>query len=148
MDEFASPFKIDLPVGWEDQTVYHFQGPAIDGTPHTLILVIDRHLQDVDIREFANQRIEPITQALQGLEVLKSEETTIEFGHPTYEFVYKWMPSDDVRIYQKYIFVIGNGLGFTFSASFTKKSFKTLALQLKDVVEAVLPGTYKPLEEE
>jgi len=148
MAELESPFKIDLPTGWEDQTVYHFAGPEIEGRPHTIILTVDRHVQDNDITRFAQDRIEPIVENLQGLEVLKSEEITIENGNPAYEFVYRWIPGEGIKLYQKYIFVIMDGMGFSFSGSFSKKSLKMLGGQMKEIVESLLPGTYEPIEEE
>jgi hypothetical protein len=141
-------FRFDLPKGWRDQTVYHFQGPEIDGMPHTLILTIDRQLLEPEITRFSRTRIDPIVENLQGLEVLKDEEITLERGNPCYEFVYKWIPGEGVRLFHKYIFVIKDKMGFTASCSFSKRSYQMLNEQMKALVEKVLPGTYQPLEED
>jgi hypothetical protein len=141
-------FRADLPPGWQNQTVYHFRGPEIDGMPHTLVVTVDRDLQEPDIVRFARRQTDPIKENLQGLEILKDEVTTIENGNETYEFVYKWIPGEDVRLYQKYVFVIKAGMGFTISSSFNKRSFKMLAVQMKDLIENILPGTYESLEED
>ncbi len=148
MPEFENRFKIELPTGWEDQTVYHFRGPDLDGIPHLVTLTVARQLRDENITRFAQERIDPIVQNLQGLEVLKSEETTVENGNPAYEFVYRWIPGEGVRFFQKHVFVISDGMGFSFSGSFSKKTFKMLGQQLKELIEGVLPGTYEPLEED
>lgn len=146
MAEHGNPFKLDLPTGWEDQTVYHFNGPNIDGQPHTLMLTIARRLVDSDVESFARDRINPIVDNLQGLEVLKDEETTVEGCYPSYDFAYRWIPGEGVSMYHRYIFVLANGMGFSFSASFSKKSFKMLSGQMKDVIESLLPGTFEPFE--
>jgi hypothetical protein len=148
MAKTMSRFKVDLPNGWEDQTVYHFRGPDIDGNQHLIILTVDRHLRDDDIVAFAQDRISPIEDNLQGLEVLKKEEVTIEDGNPVFEFVYRWIPGEGIRMFQKYIFVIKDDMGFSFSGSFSKKSLKMLGGQMKELVDSLLPGTYEPLEED
>jgi hypothetical protein len=148
MAEYENPFKLNLPKGWDDQTVYHFKGPDIDGQSHTLMLTIARRLADEDIEPFARDRINPIVENLQGLEVLKDEETTVEGCFPSHEFACRWIPGEGVQMIQRYVFVIAHGMGFTFSSTFSKKSHKLLGEQMKDVIESVLPGTYQPLEED
>jgi len=140
-------FQVNLPQGWEDQTVYTFRGPEEGGIQHTLTLAVNRHLQHEDIERFAKEQTEPITAGLQGVEVLKDEETTIEGGNPAYEFVYKWMPNEGQVILNKRVFVIKDGMGFIFSSDFSKKTIKTVGAQLSEVIETLVPGTYEPLEE-
>ena len=140
-------FKINLPDGWEDQTVYTFRGPDNSGVQHMMMLNVDRHLQAEDITSFAEEKTDPIIQALQGVEVLKDEEVTLENGNPVYEFVYKWVPSDGNVIFQKHVFVIKDGIGFNFSAGFSKKTIKTIGTQMSEIVESLLPGTYLPIED-
>jgi hypothetical protein len=140
-------FRISLPPGWDDQTVYHFKGPDEDGQEHKLMLVVTRHLQYESVREFARSNTEPITSSFQSVEVLKDEEVTIEHGLPTWEFVYRWNLADDMSIIEKRVFVIKSGLGFAFSISFSKKSYKTVGAGLDDVIDAILPGSYNPVEE-
>ena len=148
MKKKPNRFRFDLPTGWEDQTVYNFRGPDIDGQPHTLTLTIARRLIDDDIATFARDRIDPIVDNLHGLEVLKQEEVTLEGGHPVFEFVYRWIPGEGIKLFQKYVFVIKDDIGFSFCCSFSKKSFKMLGGQMKEMVEALLPGTYEPPEED
>jgi len=135
-------FNIKLPRGWQDQTSYYFRGPEIDGEVHEMHLNVDRFLQDSDIRRFAEEKTDPI-KSMQGLEVLKDEEVTLEGGNPVYEFVYKWIPADGIVEINKYVFVISDDMGFMFSARFSRKSYKMLGGQMKEIVERMLPGTYE-----
>jgi len=141
-------FSFELPEGWEDQTVYYFRGPVEGDKEHLLMLVLNRQLQHEDVTSFAKEQINPITSGLQGIEVLKDEEITIDRGNQAYEFVYEWTPVEDVHIFKRYVFVLRSRIGFTFSCEFTKKSLKTVGAGMKDVIEALVPGTYTPLEEE
>ena len=138
--------RLDLPGGWEDQTIFHFRSLSGDQTEHILELVLDRHPQHNDIERFARERTDPIVSTLQGVEILKDEETTMENGNPLYEFVFKWNPADGIRNYTKYVFVLRDGIGYSFRCEFSKKSFKVIGGQMKDVIETLVPGTYGPIE--
>jgi len=146
--EINNLFQIELPRGWEDQTVYVFRGPEEDGREHNLMLMVDRHLQHEDISAFAREKTQPIIDALQGVEALKDEEITVEGGNPVYEYVYKWVPSEGYISFQRYLFVFSEGMGFTFSIGFSKKSLKLLNGQVNGIIESLVPGTFEPLEEE
>ena len=146
--EMDNLFRIDLPLGWQDQTGYVFRGPEEDGREHNLMLMIDRFLQHDDIGSFAREKTQPIMDALQGVETLKDEEITLEGGNPVYEFVYKWVPSENYISFQKYLFVFCDGMGFTFSIGFSKKSLKLLNGQVNSIIESLLPGTFESLEGE
>lgn len=140
-------FRLDLPDGWEDQTVHVFNGPTVDGTDHMLMVMVDRHLQTDDISDFALQKIRPITEAFPDIEIIKDEVVTRDGGNPTYEFVYKWYPGEKA-VYQKYIYIIADDLGFTMTCKFSKLTLKTVAAHMIDIVEELIPGTYRDLEEE
>ena len=135
-------FNIELPDGWEDQTSYYFRGPEIEDFPHEIIVNVDRHIQTDDIDEYSRDRISPIVQSMNGIEVLKDQEITKAGGNPAYEFIFKWMPSDDIREIHNYLFVIKEQLGFMILIRFSRKSYKMLRNQFKEIVEEILPGTY------
>jgi len=148
MSKKENRFYIELPSGWMDQTVYVFQGPNVAGIDHSIMLTIDRNLQHDNIENMAYEKTSPIVEALDGVEVLKDEEITIADGNPAWDFVYKWIPADNIKLFCKYVFVIKDGMGFTFFGKFTKQTLKTLGAQMKQVIESFLPGTYEPLEED
>ncbi len=144
----SNRFLFDLPRGWEDQTVYIFEGPKEGNNEHRLVMYLDRQLQDADLISFARSKISPIVDNLSGVETLKDEEVTLEGCNPCYEFVYKWIMAENLAYFHKYIFVIKDGIGFTFSCRFTKATYKLLGHQMNDVVEALVPGTYEVVEED
>ena len=144
MDKDENRFQFDLPAGWEDQTVYYFRGPTIEGKEHRLIMTIDRHLQQDRVADFAQQRTRLITSAMQGIEVLKDEDTSLPGCYPSWEFAYRWIPSNDVKILKQHIFVLRGGYGFSFEIEYSKMSHKMLGEQVRKLIEALLPGTYEP----
>ena len=139
-------FNPSLPPGWHDQTVYHFRGPEIDGMPHVIVVIIDRNMTDPDLASFVERQTDPLRYNLQGIEILKDESITIDGGNQAHEFVYQWIPGEGVRLYQKYVFVIKDGMGFTISGSFSKRSLKMLGGQMTQLIETLLPGTYEQVE--
>lgn len=143
-----SPFKFDLPKGWEDQTVYVFQGPNEADLDHSIMLTLDRKLRHDDISDYAYEKTSPIVETMDNIDVLKNEEITLPNGNPAWEFVYKWVPADDMIFFQKYIFVFKENIGFAFSGKFTKQTIKTVGAQFKQIVEYILPGTYEPLDDD
>jgi len=148
MSFIGDRFNIELPGEWEDQTVYHFRGPDDGDVSHTMSVTVTRHLQHDDVTQFAKQYTAVLLDNLQGVEVLKDEETSVAGCHQSYEFVYRWMPSDEIVTFNKYVFVIAEDLGFVFQCEFTKKTLKTIGSQFSEIVEHVLPGTYEPMEDE
>lgn len=132
-------FMLQLPEGWEDQTAYTFMGPEVNGQRHMLNLVIDRNLSDTDLREFALDRIQPLKDALAGIETLKEEERSLPSGVAAYEWVYKWVPAPGQVIFKKHLYLIIGKQGYTFTATFTKQTFKTIGVEVDRMIESFVP---------
>lgn len=141
-------FTFELPKGWEDQTAYTFRGPTMGEVEHLLMLYLDRTGRHQAVRDLAQEHIDPIVKNVQGLEVLKDQEVTLDDGNPCYEFVAKWVPGDGVVILKRYVFVLAEDLGFAFVCDFSKKSFQELAGQMDDIIESLVPGTFEPTPED
>ena len=140
MSSSSNPFSISFPEGWEDQTIYTFKGPEDSGVHHMLTLVIDRSAGDAELSEYARERIENTMNTLQGAEILKDEEKSLSNGDRIYECVYKWIPSEDNVIIQKQVFAIKNGNGYTFTSNFSKKTIKTIGVEVDRIISSILSG--------
>ena len=136
----SNPFKLTLPDGWEDRTIYTYKGPDDGAVQHYVTLVIDRSVKGVELSEFARDRINAIANTLQGLEVLKDESKMLANGRAVHEFVYRWMPAEDKPIFQKLIYMLIGGVGYTFSGGFSKKTIKTIALEMEQLISSFEPG--------
>ncbi len=139
MTECNNQFRITLPQGWEDQTAYVFMGPEVNGQRHMLNLVIDRNLPDTDLTEFALDRIEPVRSALAGIETLKEEKRTLASGVTAYEWVYKLVLAPGQTIFKKHVYLIIGKQGYTFTATFTKQTFKTIGVEVDRMIESFTP---------
>jgi hypothetical protein len=135
-------FNIELPGEWQDQTMYYFRGPEIEGFVPEITLNVDRFVQTDDINEYSRERISPIVQSMQGIEVMKDREITREGGNPAYEFVFRWIPADEVVEIHRYLYVMKADLGFTLLGRFSKKSYRVLKEQFREIADRLLPGTF------
>jgi len=109
-----------------------------------MMLTVDRNRQEDDLERYALARTQSILSSMPGTEVLKDEEITVPGGNPVYEFAFKWRPSDENTYLEKYFFVFYDNMGLTFYLRFEKNTHKTVGLQVKEVIESILPGTFNP----
>jgi hypothetical protein len=140
-------FTINLPEGWEDRTVHLFTGPDDSGVQHMLNLTIDAEVQNYELNEYARERIDQIIDTVQGVEILKEEEKTLPNGNRAYECVYKWIPADETIIFKKLVYMIIDGMGYTFSANFSKKTIKTIGVEVDGIIDSLVAGAARNDEE-
>ncbi|MDH3889919.1 MAG: DUF1795 domain-containing protein [candidate division Zixibacteria bacterium] len=134
-------FKIDLPDGWEDQTIHYFMGPEESGLQHILSLQVDTQPSSNDLEEYARDRVEQMLESIPDAEVLKEEEKQLPSGAQAYEVVYKWAPSEDKVVFQKLVFVQHSKTMYNFNGTFTKKTIKTLGVEVDRMIQAFIPGS-------
>lgn len=147
MGSTNNQFRVDLPDGWEDRTVHLFMGPDDSGVQHMMQLIVDPDTGGVDLAEYARNRIDAIMESLQGAEILKEEEKVLDNGRTVYECVYKWIPSDDEIIFRKTVFMIVDGAGYTFAGNFSKKTIKTIGVEMDRIIESFKTGTEEDEED-
>lgn len=134
-------FKIEFPDGWEDQTIHYFMGPDESGLQHTLSLQVDTQPNTDELEEYARERLDQVLESMPGAEVLKEEETQLPNGAPMYEVVYKWAPSEDKVVFHKLVFVQHGKTMYNFNGTFTKKTIKTLGVEVDRMIQAFVPGS-------
>jgi len=139
MPEFKSQFKIDLPDGWEDQTMYTFKGPDDSGVQHNLVLMIDTEPGGLDLNTYADLRIESLKNTLSGFELMGKREKELKSGHKAYEIVYKWAPGESKILIQKQVFTIIGKKAYNFTSSFSKKTIKTIGVQVDEIIDSFEP---------
>jgi len=136
-------YSINLPDNWEDQTIYTFKGPDDSGIQHNLVLIIDNEAGGVNLKTYAKLRLDSIKGTLPGFELLGEHEKALKSGYPAYEIVYKWAPADDTILFQKQVFTIIDGRAYNFTSSFSKKTIKTIGIQVDAIIDSFMPSTEK-----
>ncbi len=133
-------FRIELPDGWEDRTVHQFLGPDDSGVQHVLNLVVDPNAQTDDVEDYARDRIDQVIESMPAAEILKEGEKTLPSGVEAYEVVYKWVSPNGKVTFQKLVYMIRDGVAYTFSANFSKKTIKTIGVEVDRIIESFEPG--------
>ena len=132
-------FNISLPDGWEDQTMYMYMGPEDSGVQHILTLSIDDQSKDIDLDAYVEERRDRLLGAMQSTDILKDEEKTLPNGNPAHELVFKIIPSDNNIIFRKMVFVSIKGVYYTFAANFSKKTIKTIGVEVDAIINSLVP---------
>jgi hypothetical protein len=139
MSKPGSRFTLELPTGWEDETIYTYKGPDDSGVQHRITLVIDRATRASSAEEFARARIDAALATLQGAEILKEGAKELESGIPAYECVYRWIPAGSDALFVRNVYLLADGAGYAFSGAFSKKTLKTIGVEMDSIVESFDP---------
>lgn len=119
-------FTLNQLDDWEDKTIYTLTGPVTDDIQHNVILTIDREPASDNVIDYADLQITTLEKELKSCMLLKRGETKLTNGTDAYEAVFSWYPTDELRIYQHQIFVLEEKVAYKMTASFTKKTRKTI----------------------
>lgn len=129
-------FRIDLPPEWQETTIYTFQGPEENGVRHQILVTVETPPEPDDLEGYAALRIRTLTSALQAYQELKRGPIQLANGLPAYELVCRWAPLEDRTVYQRILYVIAGGNGYSLVATFSKKSWKTYGLQVDRILKS------------
>lgn len=140
MSTTNNQFSITLPDEWKDTTVFTFQGPHDSGVQHNLVLVIDTEIdKKMDVATYAKLQLDQSKIVLPGFEMVNEKEKTMPSGILAYEVVYKYIPADDMIIFQKQLFIINKEKAYSFTSSYSKKTLKTIAHEVDEIIASFIP---------
>jgi hypothetical protein len=133
-------FQISLPEGWEDKTIFTFQGPLDSGVQHNVVLLVDNTVGKTELAEYVKRQMATSKEALPGFEMINEGEKELPSGIKAYEVIYKYMPSDQQALYQKQLYMILDGKAYAFTSTFSKKTLQTIANEVDRIIESFRPG--------
>lgn len=133
-------FTINLYEGWQDKTVYTITGPVTDGVQHNITIMVDHEIQADNLSDFADWNVATLENELKGCRLLKQGEITLANGLPAYKAIFSWYPTEELRIYQEQIYILVGKTGYKLTASFTKKTRKTLGPQVERMMLSFNPA--------
>lgn len=135
MTVYNNLFQLSFPDEWKETSVYTFEGPNDSGVQHNLVLVIDPYVKkDISLQEYAQKQIAGPRNVMPGFEIVNEQEKTMPDGTPAYEIVYKYIPADNVVLFQKQIYISGDKKVFIFTATFSKKTLATLGYMIDSII--------------
>ena len=145
MDDYitynAEKFVINIDKEWKDKTIFTLTGPVSDGIQHNILITMEEDIPFDAVIDYAEWQIAALEDELKGCLLLLKGEVKLDNGMPAYEAMFRWYPSDDLRIYQHQIFVLHENKGYKLTASFTKKTRKTLGPEVERMMLS-----FKPIE--
>ncbi len=94
-----------------------------------------------DLTSYVRSQIGQNESNFPGFTMIAEREKELPSGLPSYEIVYKYCPAEGKVIFQKQIFILAEGKGYILTASFSKKTMKTIA----HVVDQII-ASFSPLE--
>lgn len=122
----ASAFAMQLYEDWNDQTLYTFTGPVTDGVQHNIIINIDPDTQFDSLRSYAEYQIQAVEGELKACRMLMKGDIKLINGMPAFRVIFSWYPTDELRIYQEQVYLLHGTTAFRMTATFTKKTRRTL----------------------
>ncbi|MEK6750134.1 MAG: DcrB-related protein [Pseudomonadota bacterium] len=119
-------FKMTVPEGWQDQSIYRFVGPELDGLQHAITLTIDHALENQSLEQFSQLKISALRETLQGYLELKQKEITLENGTRAFELVFRWTPVQNAVVLYHNIFIVAKQKGYSLAGQFTMDSYEMI----------------------
>ena len=132
-------FSMRLYEDWQDKTIYTISGPVTDGIQHSIIINLNPDVDTDSLRDYADGNIACLTNELKGCRLLLQAPITLANGLPAYKAIFCWFPTEELRIYQEQIYVLVGSTGYNLTASFTKKTRKTLGPQVERMMLSFNP---------
>lgn len=132
-------FTLTLPPDWQDQSVYHFEGPDAGGVIHHINVVIDADAKTDNLLQYAELHLQALQTELRSFTLLKRGEVRLANGTPAYELVYRWIPVKDKELIQQIYLVLAGDKGYILTTSFAPATWNTLGLQVEQVLRSFAP---------
>lgn len=116
----GNSFNLNVYDDWKDKTMYTIAGPVSDEMQHNILITMDDDSEFDNVYDYAEWQIESLESSLPSCLLLKRGDKTLDCGIKAYEAVFRWLPTDEKKIYQQQIYVMHNKIGYTLTASFSK----------------------------
>jgi hypothetical protein len=123
---------------WKETTIHTFEGPFDSGVQHNIVLMIDPNVpKDISLKDYAKDQCESTATQLPGFEYVDQREKTMLSGTPVYEITYKYMPTDDVVLFQKQWYMVIKKKIYIFTSTFNKKTLNTIVNDIEEIIESL-----------
>ena len=136
-------FTMDYAEDLLDKTIYTLTGPVENGIQHNIIITVEYDIQFESVVDYADWQVLTLEESLKGCRLLKKGKKNLANGLPAYEAIFRWYPTDELRIYQQQIFVLADNNGYKLTASFTKKTRQTLGPKVERMMLSFCPTKIK-----
>ncbi len=136
----AHRFTLGLPEEWKDQTVFILAGPVADGVQHGITINVASDVQVDSVAAYADVQTQALADQLQGCRLLLKDEVKLDNGLPAIRAIFSWWPSKERCLYQEQLYVLSVTEAFTLTATFSKKTRKTLGPSIERLMLGFTPA--------
>lgn len=136
----ANSFTLGLAEDWQDRTLHIIAGPVTDDMQHSILVDVEPEVGADDLTGYADWQVKALEEDLKGCRLLLQEPIQLANGLPAYRAIFCWYPAENMRIYQEQIYVLHENTGYKLTASFTKKTRKTIGPQVERMMLSFTPG--------
>ena len=136
----ANTFTMSCLEGWQDKTIHTLTGPVVDGIQHNVLITVEPGMAFDSVREYAEWKIGALESELKSCRLLKKGGIVLASGLPAYKAVFSWYPTEALRVYQEQIYVLHEKNACKLTATFTKKTRKTLGPQVERMMLSFNPA--------
>ncbi len=135
----ANSFTVNCLEGWKDKTIYTLAGPVTDGIQHNVLITVEQDAPYNSLREYAEWQIGALEEELRACRLLKKGSITLANGLPAFQAIFSWYPTETLKVYQEQIYVLAEKTACRLTATFTKKTRKTLGPQIERMMLSFNP---------
>ena len=135
----AHRFMMPLLKDWQDQTVFSLLGPVTDGIQHNVTVMVEPDLEEDSLEKYAARQVQGLEAELKGCRLLLDEPTTLANGLPAHRAIFTWYPTEEHHLYQEQLYVLHENTGYKLTATFTKKTLKTIGPQVERAMLSFTP---------
>lgn len=130
-----TPFCLDLPESWVNETVYLFQGPIRDGLQHSIVVTCDRSVHVDSLDAYASPRIAQAVSVLPDAVLLADDVVALDDGSAARRFILRWTVHER-SLYQQNICLLAAEMGFVLSATFTGTSRREIGDEVDRIMRS------------
>lgn len=135
----AHRFTFSMGDNWNDETVYILGGPVADGLQHNITIHVEPEVQVDALLDYAEVQIQALQAELNGCRLLQKDQVQFNNGLPAYRAIFTWNPAENQRLYQEQLYVLHQQMGYILTATFTKKTRKTLGAHVERIMLSFTP---------
>jgi hypothetical protein len=132
-------FTLDLPVSWQDETVYVLNGPVEDDLQHVITINVDPAVSVNSLLDYVDLQVQAQMEAVKGFRLLLKKREALNSGLPAYRVVSLWCPVEGREYYQEQWILLKEQAAYKLAATFTKRTRKTLGPQVERMMRAFDP---------
>jgi len=140
----GNSFSLKLYEEWNDQTIHTILGPVTDGVQHNIMIQLDPDAEGMSLTDYADWQMRSLEEQLRGCRLLLRQQIDLTSGLPAYRAIFSWYPSENQRLIQEQIYVVAGTKVYRMTATFTKKTRKTIGPAVERMMLSFNPQAEAP----